>query len=288
MAIERISKAERIRGPGASVIALVCALAVLALPAFASPGAQARQAPSAITHLGSLIITPNRNAPPAIAPPVESRAEAIPARGRTPVRPLHIVTPTYPQAALAQGQRGSVTIVFTIAPNGRTEHVHIASAVPSGVFDRATLQAARQWRFRPATVNGKPVAITASQTLVFNPPLQKRAAPQPPPPPRLAHARPRPMTTAPSTKPPPAKLRLLHSVAPQYPASAYRQKIGGSVTVRFTVGLDGKTHHIRIIKAHPRGVFNHAAIQAVRQWRFKPPSTPTQVTQTVHFTPPGH
>ncbi|MGH8229895.1 MAG: energy transducer TonB, partial [Steroidobacteraceae bacterium] len=74
-------------------------------------------------------------------------------------------------------------------------------------------------------------------------------------------------------------------VAPQYPEAALDARVSGSVTVEFTVDLDGRPRHVRVIKSKPRGVFDYAATSAVSRWRFAPPiinNVPTEIpTRTV-------
>lgn len=281
------------------------ALACLLLGTCLAPSAPAQQAPpAATTKLGTMVVTPlQTNAPNAATratkikrsslkfqmqtgTPVQRATPQHTPVMRTPPQPLHITTPSYPSAAAAQGLRGSVTVGFTIEPDGRTADIHILSATPRDVFDQAAREAARQWRFRPATVNGKPVAKAIRETIVFNPPVQKKTLPAPPPVPKPAQAQEEAPPQQTSTKPAQPKLHAIHVVAPQYPHKAYRQGVGGEVTVQFIVGPDGRPRHIRVIQAKPRVIFNEATKQAVRKWRFRPIATPVKTTQTIHFTPP--
>jgi protein TonB len=57
---------------------------------------------------------------------------------------------------------------------------------------------------------------------------------------------------------------------PAYPAGARAQKIQGRVVVAYTVTPSGSVSNARVVSASPPGVFNAAALAAVRQWRFKP------------------
>jgi periplasmic protein TonB len=62
--------------------------------------------------------------------------------------------------------------------------------------------------------------------------------------------------------------QLLTGKRPQYPAKAARNRIAGTVVVRFEVDEDGKVKKARI----SRGIeeLNNAALEAVRAWKFKP------------------
>lgn len=59
-------------------------------------------------------------------------------------------------------------------------------------------------------------------------------------------------------------------VAPQYPPIALNRAIEGWVLLEFTVSKEGFVVNPRIIKAEPDNIFNRAALQAVRVWRYKP------------------
>lgn len=58
-------------------------------------------------------------------------------------------------------------------------------------------------------------------------------------------------------------------IAPRYPKQALRMRKGGFVTLEFTVREDGSVTEVRVIEAQPKGLFNRAAIAAIKQWKFK-------------------
>lgn len=57
---------------------------------------------------------------------------------------------------------------------------------------------------------------------------------------------------------------------PVYPMIAKRQGIEGWVKVRFLVTETGRVEKISILDAQPPNIFDHAVIQCVNAWRFKP------------------
>lgn len=70
-------------------------------------------------------------------------------------------------------------------------------------------------------------------------------------------------------------------VAPQYPRNALVQGIEGWVLVEFTIGTEGQVKDPRIVKAEPPGIFDTAALDAVKRFRFKPRTigaTPVEVS----------
>jgi len=61
---------------------------------------------------------------------------------------------------------------------------------------------------------------------------------------------------------------LIKSVAPVYPAAARQMRIQGAVELRANIGKDGSIKEVKLISGDP--VLSHAAIDAVKQWKYKP------------------
>jgi protein TonB len=81
--------------------------------------------------------------------------------------PLVRVPPRYPRRAARRQVEGFVNVEFTIAKDGSVQDPVIIASAPSQVFDKAALQAILQWKFKPRTRAGKPVASRASQRIDF-------------------------------------------------------------------------------------------------------------------------
>jgi len=67
-----------------------------------------------------------------------------------------------------------------------------------------------------------------------------------------------------------SKLKRIRSQAPEYPERALAQKINGSVTVEFTVNGQGEPTDVHVVAAEPAGIFDRAALNAVKRWRYAP------------------
>jgi TonB family protein len=67
-----------------------------------------------------------------------------------------------------------------------------------------------------------------------------------------------------------AELKRTRYVAPVYPRAALEDNVSGEVRVRITVDAEGKVADTVILESTPAGVFDGAALAAVRRWRFKP------------------
>lgn len=77
-------------------------------------------------------------------------------------------------------------------------------------------------------------------------------------------------------------------VQPDYPARARASAITGFVTLSLRVGADGAVQDVRVLEAQPSGVFEAAAIDAIKQWRFEPAQyqgapVAVRVRQTLRF-----
>jgi protein TonB len=103
----------------------------------------------------------------------------------------------------------------------------------------------------------------------------------------------------PKPPPPPERVKvsggvtagmLLVKVAPVYPVLARQARISGTVVLQAVIGKNGKIENLHAVSGHP--LLIQSAIDAVRQWRYKPyilDGQPVEVdTQvTVNFTLSG-
>jgi len=74
---------------------------------------------------------------------------------------------------------------------------------------------------------------------------------------------------------------------PIYPQNALARGVEGQVVVEFGVAIDGSVQDLHVVSAQPADVFDQAAIQAMRGWRFASPSdasAPRRYRQTLVFT----
>lgn len=65
-------------------------------------------------------------------------------------------------------------------------------------------------------------------------------------------------------------MQLLSGAGPIYPADARAAGVQGDVVVRYDVSTTGQVINARIESADPPGVFDQAALAAVRSWRYNP------------------
>jgi periplasmic protein TonB len=75
--------------------------------------------------------------------------------------------PPYPASEERAGTEGSVTVRVTIGAAGRVKAIEKLSATSEAFFRATQRHAMRHWRFRPATLDGKPVESVKTMRLVF-------------------------------------------------------------------------------------------------------------------------
>ncbi|QQQ03355.1 energy transducer TonB [Lysobacter enzymogenes] len=77
--------------------------------------------------------------------------------------------PQYPVAALRRGEGGTVVLRVNVGADGKADQVALARRSGSRDLDRAAMVAVRDWRFKPATRNGREVASVVEQPVEFRP-----------------------------------------------------------------------------------------------------------------------
>lgn len=89
---------------------------------------------------------------------------------------LSRVEPLYTEVARKARITGSVTLETTIDANGDVRDVRVLKSLPFGL-DQSAIDAVRQWKFRPATRNGRPVSVLFKLTVNFHFKDDKEQAP---------------------------------------------------------------------------------------------------------------
>jgi len=85
--------------------------------------------------------------------------------GIQPPRKIVDVSPTYPTLARAAHQEGIVILETVIDTRGAVQTARVLRGYP--LLDQAAVEAVRQWRFTPALLNGQPVPVVMTVTVIF-------------------------------------------------------------------------------------------------------------------------
>ena len=79
---------------------------------------------------------------------------------------VHRVEPSYPPLARAARVQGDVVLTAVISPNGDIENLQLVSGHPMLV--PAAITAVKQWRYKPYLLNGQPVEVETTITVIFS------------------------------------------------------------------------------------------------------------------------
>jgi protein TonB len=76
------------------------------------------------------------------------------------------VEPAYPAIAKTAHVQGTVILAAVIGKDGSIENLHVVSGHP--LLQAAAMDAVKQWRYHPYILNGEPVEVDTTVTVVFN------------------------------------------------------------------------------------------------------------------------
>ncbi|HTC57794.1 MAG TPA: energy transducer TonB [Candidatus Sulfotelmatobacter sp.] len=212
-------------------------------------------------------------------PPLQQRDRPIRiARKQSPQGPgVKWVRPVYPAVARAAQIQGRVVLKVTISPDGEVEKVDLLSGHP--ILVAAAIDAVKQWRYQPSTVDGQPAGRETDAVVDFS--LESREGTGD------AEAATGAAVDAPSemsgSSPAtphiatPQRIRVSQGVAdglavkkvtPEYPAEARKERIQGTVLMHAMIDKAGDIVELDLVTGHP--MLAPAAIDAVKQWQYKP------------------
>lgn len=99
----------------------------------------------------------------------KSRFDAADPRITPPILiPSTRALPAYPALARLARVEGTVWLLIVIERDGRVGEVEVTrSPDPRYGFDLAAIEAVKRWRYRPAVIGGRPVAVQASVIVEF-------------------------------------------------------------------------------------------------------------------------
>jgi periplasmic protein TonB len=83
-----------------------------------------------------------------------------------PARLVHGFAPSYPEAARTAGIEGDVRLELVVSTSGAVESARVVQGIGHGL-DEAALQAVRQFRFAPATREGRAVRVRMGWSMQF-------------------------------------------------------------------------------------------------------------------------
>ncbi|HET9407473.1 MAG TPA: TonB family protein [Candidatus Sulfotelmatobacter sp.] len=114
--------------------------------------------------IGSIITSTNRLNTPRFIPTTPQRVRI--SQGVTRGLLIRRVEPTYPTLAKAARVQGDVVLKAIINTNGDIQDLQLVSGHPMLV--PAAIEAVRQWRYKPYLLNGQPVEVETTITVIFS------------------------------------------------------------------------------------------------------------------------
>ena len=222
---------------------------------------------------------------------------------------LKKVMPVFSDDVKSVNTSGQIVIAFTIDKTGKVTHAMVVDRDLSGrksvnVGDphlrQTSLDAVKQWTYRPYLLNGAPVDIDTSVVLLFD--FSHPSSPIV----RVGESAPLPPTSAvpsetvdagkphvgefgkPLIDPRMAETKLTGRVEPQYPQMAKIAHIQGDVVLHILIDKQGHVAKVEQKSGHP--ILIQAAKDAVSKWDYQPfllNGQPTDVETfvTVKFRP---
>ena len=89
---------------------------------------------------------------------IVNRPGTVPLVDQLP-EPIRRVKPRYPELAYQAQVTGLVRVNLLVGKDGRVRDAVVDPKSHVPMLDQAALEAARQWEFQPALVQGRPVAV---------------------------------------------------------------------------------------------------------------------------------
>lgn len=169
----------------------------------------------------------------------------------------------------AAGKKGKIIVGLTVNKEGKPVNIHIIKGIGNGC-DKAAIQAIKRYtQFTPGILNGRPVKVGMTYSVVFNKYFSGKRLP------------------AIVNKSPELKMgydNFKKNV--RYPAKCRIAGIDGKVVVGFVVNKKGMPVNIHIVKGIGGGC-DEAVIQAVKRYaRYTPAmlnGEPVPMARTIHI-----
>ncbi len=181
------------------------------------------------------------------------------------------VTPVYPPIAKTAHVSGTVVLHCIIDKNGTVAELEYVSGPP--LLMKAAMDAVRQWKYKPTMLNGEPVQVDTTVSVVFS--LEGTSAAE--------SAQQQLMNGSQGTESikfrPPS---IVDQPLPIYPPAAKEKHIEGIVVLRAGIGSDGSVEQLDFESGPPE--LMDAAMEAVKKWRYRPMEligTPVQSQQRI-------
>ena len=190
-----------------------------------------------------------------------------------PPKLLKSVDPVYPEEARKAQVEGVVILEARTDEKGAVEEVKILRSIP--LLNQAAIDAVKQWKYEPFISEGKPRGVLFTVTVRFD--LKSGDKEK-----DIEEFAKGAVKVVGDITPP----KLIKEVQPVYPEDARQGRVEGVVILSVKTAADGRVTDVMILRSIP--LLNQAAIDAVKQWVYKPllvngVAKPAVFTVTVRF-----
>lgn len=80
--------------------------------------------------------------------------------------PIVKVAPQYPRRAAQKGIEGYVVVEFTVSKLGTVTNPKVIEANPPNIFNRAAINAAKKFKYKPKVENGKAIEVSGIRNII--------------------------------------------------------------------------------------------------------------------------
>ncbi|KAA9131060.1 TonB family protein [Marinihelvus fidelis] len=102
--------------------------------------------------------------PPPVGPVMDSRPTLDGVFAEGDYLPIVKVAPIYPQRALSRGTEGYCTVEYTVTRQGTIRDPFVVPGqCTSSLFERASIQAALKFKYKPRVIDGQPIEVPGVQ-----------------------------------------------------------------------------------------------------------------------------
>ena len=178
-------------------------------------------------------------------------------------KPVIIVAPTYPEAAVREGREGTVDVAGTVSAGGILEDAKMTGA--SDDFIAAVREVMPFWRFTPlyGVDDCEPKPAPGAVRVWFEMKGGK---------PAISVSRGTAPTAGPEGSELPRELKALKRIEPRYPQAAIRAGRAGDVEALVLIDDKGDVKSVTIVPSTTPALFGEEVAHALRQWKFEPPA----------------
>jgi TonB family protein len=193
---------------------------------------------------------------------------------------INQVMPVYPEVAKTAHISGTVMLHAVISKDGSIETLEFISGPP--LLMKSAMDAVRQWRYKPTTLNGRAVEVDTTISVVYTlenknpvPPAESAMPPALPQNPSGISGFEGTAANCPGDglvrvliSPKAQAARLKEKREPAYPEEAKKAGIEGVVLFHAIIAKDGSIEELTLEDGDP--LLAKAAEEAVRKWRYEP------------------